>query len=693
MKIKLDIWLIAALVYGLGMTFVSCSDDDDEPKSEEQKEQEAEQKASNFWNVVGQLVSVDDVTDDYEGKTFEPTIGMPDATNATTRIVNTNDMQTAAQRFANLVDAKGINENTTSYKWSDPEIGSMTYTRGGDPSNWATVDVDIKAVPGLQRIIYREGGEGDNGKFSTKAYYRFGDVVSRRVKTTSNQIKTNDYRADSITEYWICVRPSFGREGKEDSHWVCVNTVTDQNYKFHYVSSNNKDYWLPTKLGTDKENMQNFAEMLYAICNPETWYKNANEKHEDGTLWGFSGVPIFTDFSRKNLDYHNRYFWQNVQEGWKIKGIVTNALNLPSFDTLSDYVKSGVHLLYNGYSWWFTTSWKCELWEAVYTNGTKDEELNLHHAEYNNPEKDMKNVNFDVREMGQNTLKYNDFFNNDGKYRWAIRHATGKELASDKKYKVDEPITGVKEEYRYYRDIEPFQNLNSGPEITNPPYADVLAEPFVGCVIGRDGKFHTKAESPIALVVYVGEKGSVETGTDYRGLAISLRNAGGTTLATGRWMSGDDYQNCTESIDPIFKAHLVNCLNGIKMTDKLVSDRHSHPAAQQCRDFTPNGNGFSDWFLPSAGQWILMAKGLFGVTWDNGELLLDGVTDYDSSDILDDILTEAGVLDHQIPIDWMWSVTEARQQNVWIVSFADKIVISDHCDKTNYLPVLPMIAF
>ena len=455
MKKNLFNWMLAAvLMCGLGITVTSCSDDDDEPKSEEQKEREAQQKASNFWSVVGQLVSVDDVTEEYEGKTFEATYGIADATNATTRIVNTNDMQTAAQRFANLVDADDINENTTSYKWSDPEIGSMTYTRGGDPSNWATVDVNIKAVPGLQRIIYREGGSGDNGKFEGNAYYRFGDVVSRTVTAASDPNKTNDDRGKEdkyqITEYWICVRPSFGPEGKQDSHWVCVNTVTDKNYKY-YKASNGTEYWLPTALKTDKENMQNFAEMLYAICYPVAWYENAVQHHKDGKLWGFSGVPIFTDFTSKSLESHDQNFWQSVQDGWRHNYIAEYALNLVSFNDLVTIASmDGVHLLYKGYSWWFTTSWNCELWEAVYTSGDTDEELNMHHVEYNNPEKNMKNIMFDVRGMGQPIGSYNGFFNDDRMTRWAIRHATGKELASDKKYKVDEPITGVKEEYRYY---------------------------------------------------------------------------------------------------------------------------------------------------------------------------------------------------------------------------------------------------
>ena len=453
MKKNVFYWMLAAtLGFGLGITVTSCSDDDEEPKSEEQKEQEAQQKASNFWNVVGQLVSVDDVTDDYLNKTFEPTYGVPDATNATTRIVNTNDMRTAAQRFANLVDDDDFNENTNSYNWSDPEIGTMTYHKGGDAANWATVDVHIKAVPKLQKIIYRAGGEGDNGKFEGSAYYRFGDVVSRQVKI-DNPGKNNDQR-NNVTEYWICVRPSFGPEGKEDSHWVCVNTVSDKNYKY-YKASTGTEYWLPTKLSTDKEHMQNFAELLYAICNPDTWYGNADKHHKDGTLWGFSGVPIFTDFSHAHLEYHNADFWEEVYKGWKNASVAERALNLNQFSDLFRIVNNdAIRLLYKGYSWWFTTSWNCELYEAVYTSGTKEEELNMHHVEYNDLEKNMKDIKFDVRLMGKDTNNYKGFFGNDDKIRWVFRHATGKELASDKKYNVKQAISGVNELYRYYGDTD-----------------------------------------------------------------------------------------------------------------------------------------------------------------------------------------------------------------------------------------------
>ena len=440
MKKILNLWLLAALVCGLGLGVTSCKDDDDDSKSEEQQQQEQEERASKFWSVVGQLVSSDDYAADYEDKTFEPVYGIADATNETTRIVETNDMQTAAQRFSDLVGAS-IDENTPSYTYSDPEVGTLTYTRGGTADDWATVDVSIKQVPRLRKIIYREGGEGTNASFAGKAWYRFGDVVSRTLD-------------DGKVEYWICVRPAFGPEKKGDSHWVCLNYLPPKNF-FNY-SYDSKSWTMPTGIGTDKENMQNLAEMLYAIIHPEQWYNNANTYHTDGKLWGFSGLPIFADFKKANVMYHNQYFWQKVAEAWERNEVANDAFGI-DFEVLSDHLEQeGLNLLYEGYQWWFKTSWNCKLWQASYTNGTKNDEKNLHHAEYKDISKNMKEIPFDCREMGALKQNYNKFFDNDGKYRWVIRHATGADLNNGSQPAPTSRLQGkgVKDFYRYYEEYE-----------------------------------------------------------------------------------------------------------------------------------------------------------------------------------------------------------------------------------------------
>ena len=59
MKKFINLWLMAALVCGLGMSVTSCNDDDN-LSSEEKQQKEAEAKAEaseKFWSVVGQLIS------------------------------------------------------------------------------------------------------------------------------------------------------------------------------------------------------------------------------------------------------------------------------------------------------------------------------------------------------------------------------------------------------------------------------------------------------------------------------------------------------------------------------------------------------------------------------------------------------------------------------------------------------------
>ena len=148
--------LMAAMVVVMGLGMGSCSDNVDNgttPSEKEEQELEAKQaKAQKFWAVVSHLVDVDDYTVDYEDKTFEPTYGVTQGTDATTRYVYTNTAAAAAERFADLVGRSDIDENTLSYNYTDPDVGTLVYTKGTG-RNLATVKVDIKQIPNLKQII------------------------------------------------------------------------------------------------------------------------------------------------------------------------------------------------------------------------------------------------------------------------------------------------------------------------------------------------------------------------------------------------------------------------------------------------------------------------------------------------------------------------------------------------------------
>ena len=480
--------LMAALVCGLSLGITSCKDDDKDDSGDDGQEQlsEEQQEQNNAaYAILDNLADLSSANDNFLTQTFEPTIGTADDGDAGTRIVNTNDMETAAMRFADLVGVD-INENTASYTWTDDELGTMTYTKTNDGKSWATVDVNIKQVPHLQKIIYRSPEQADNnGKFEGTAYYRFGDVVKK-------------VNAAGAEEYWICVRPAFGPEGKDKSHWVTIDALPKENV-WTYTGSNGINYALPTGLGNNHEHSQNFAEMLFAICFPEEW--------ENNIVNNLKKIPMFHDFDKDNLKYHRKFFWERVQKAWTAPDAATNVLNnqtgisvfnsifgedgdLNYFQTM---LKSadGLNLLTNGFSWWTKSSNKPTLYRYRFVNGA-DKESNMHKEPL---KKDvLKNYSSVSAEVIKSKIKLNcntdynittpgwtvpEFFGTANKH-YIIRHATGADLAEDKKEDPKEPLKGVTEIYRYNKyykitdlSVEPetFEgNVNPGDETKEVAY-------------------------------------------------------------------------------------------------------------------------------------------------------------------------------------------------------------------------------
>ena len=615
--------LMVAIVCGLSLNITSCKDDDKDDTSDDGQEQlsEEQQEQNNAaYAILDNLADLSSANDNFLTQTFEPTIGTADDGDAGTRIVNTNDMETAAMRFADLAGGADINENTASYTWTDDELGTMTYTKTNDGKSWATVDVNIKQVPHLQKIIFRSPEQADNnGKFEGTAYYRFGDVVKKA-------------NADGADEYWICVRPAFGLEGKDKSHWVTISPLPKKNV-WTYKGSNGIDYALPTGLGDNHEHSQNFAEMLFAICFPEEWESNINS----------NTVPMFHDFDKDNVIYHNRCFWECVQKAWtavheKSKGfsLISAVFDL-EIDQMQTMLKSadGLNLLTNGFSWWTKSSNKPTLYRYRFVNGT-GKESNMHKEPL---KKDVfKNYSSVSAEVIKANIKLNcledyiegnlgwvesDFFATSNKH-YIIRHATGAELATNKKENPKEPLTGVDEVYRYNKYYN-ITNLDDAPEITEKlgmddgnPVDDKNLK--VGYYIAADGKFYKTMKSckahggAKALVIYLGGKNRVEDNQDWNGLAISLKKE--KTI-----MNDYAYSNCscTGMEEYKSKAEALNAFNGIAFTDKMKKcelEFHKHKkiinVLSSLAEINSSQNQMSNWFVPSLGQFLLAVKGLGG---------------------------------------------------------------------------------
>ena len=507
MKTVCKYLFLAALVCATGLFALSCKKETLSPEEQAKQEQEKAEKTEQFWDVVGQLVAASDIGQDYKGKTFEPVIGIADASDPQARIVKSNSAAAAAQSFANLVGVDTIDEDTPTYTWSNSEVGTLTYTKTDGTSSWAEVTVKIPTIPHLSKIIYRSVEQsGENGSFSHAAYYRFGDVVKR----------TND---GGIEEYWVCVRPAFGPEGKEDSHWMCVGSLPQKNI-WTYTGSNKKEYAFPTGLKNSKEHMQNFAEMLYAMCYPKQWEQNILYYSEEG-LFGPSGLPIFHDFHQSNVKYNNASFWNNVAVVWKEKGIDNLVLGT-SLDNIAQQINgAGIHFLYKGYSWWTSTSNYATVYQAKFVNSPGGVNANMQTKKpytdqkvqmiyKNQPQKD---VEFDVR--NKRYVENMPFFG-DTSPRYILRYATGAELSNTGKYSdVHNAIPGTKDVYRYYRDVVPVEDLEEHePEITLTKIVDdrnkQTLSSFNGVAYYKTGNIYKDENDDLWFVVSMAGSNNLE---------------------------------------------------------------------------------------------------------------------------------------------------------------------------------------
>ncbi|MBR4898022.1 MAG: hypothetical protein IKZ48_04470 [Prevotella sp.] len=451
-----NLWLFAALLCGLSLGVTSCKDDDNNEVSAEEQAEQAKEQADVFWGVVDELAGADAITDDYQNKTFEPIIGTPSDENPQHRIVATNDMYTAAMRFNQLIGEDKVDENTTEYVYQNDAVGTLTYRKSTDGKSWATVDVSIKQMPHLQKIIYRSPEQADsNGPFEGTAYYRFGDIVTRTVTAK-----------DGTTHYedWICVRPCFGPEGKEKSHWVSISPLSSDNV-WPYTGSNGIEYAMPTGLGENVEHAQNFAEMLYAICFPKKWHQNVFNQQDN------KDMRMFHDFNKVQLKYHSHYFWQRVNYGWVKENKIFEDLfgsSVAKFQTMLES-KDGLNLLTKGYNWItrgiFATN-SPKLHRERFTTG-QGIESNMHQGgKITAVTKEVIKNKIQLNVNEQYTLEHPywvnaAFFGTDAPH-YIIRHATGAELSSNGKEDPKQPLAGVTHKWVY--------NVHYGiTDLTVPP--------------------------------------------------------------------------------------------------------------------------------------------------------------------------------------------------------------------------------
>ena len=291
-------------------------------------------------------------------------------------------------------------------------MGTLVYTKTNDATSLAKVDVSIKQIPHLQQIVYMTPEQmGTNGTFRGNSYYSFGDVILR-------------YNKDDQPEYWVCVRPALGPAGKEDTHWMTVSKLPQDNIKL-LEEDLSIVAQVPTQLGKSEEHMQNLAEMLYAMFNPEQWQSNIEEYSDYGIL-GAKGLPIFHDMKPERVQYFNKYFWTLLEKDWE-KNELFQMIFGYSAEQMKGYVNSadGLFLLGKGYTG------KVGLYQWNFKNGDGSKS-NLHDMKYSVVKKTGTLLNTAKLYYGE---QYNDnhwvneAFFGDPNPRFVFRTATGKQLA------------------------------------------------------------------------------------------------------------------------------------------------------------------------------------------------------------------------------------------------------------------------
>jgi hypothetical protein len=529
----------------------------------------------------------------------------------------------------------------------------------GGAGTIATIDVDVKQMPQLQQLrMVSVSDMGENGHFSGEPYYSFGDVVR-----------------DKDDCHWICVRPAYSPSGKEDTHWMSFQLNENSNIKY-YRKSNTLFQAYPVNLGVQKEKMQYLAQLLTILADPDEYVTWAGKK---GIPLGGLGEEAMSPQELTNLAWlwEIHYIWNKIAPELEDQG------DEETFDFSESF-----------------TAPVCFIYEKGSVSGTK---LSIPCVEYNGlfytgiPTYTTKTI-----DMTKNSFDYKRYFLNYSTQitqpdTFIVRYKTGFQLSSNIIFspKATEAIPGVRTVFRY-------KEHKNELDDTGISKSNVR----VGNVIAKNGRFYKNADEAkkgggaIAVVVYAGEKGSVETGTDYRGLAISINNIGKNSLAKFNFIENKTmYDVCTTQIGENEKDRFRACLNGLQQTQILAQGcgkGHVHPAAYACindeRLISPlmrQENGFSDWFLPSTGQWILMAENLLGMRWNGNQF-----NKPDSEDLLDFFFDNAGIYVHFDTYQNLFTSTHRDSEHCWSMSFySDEVGFSSYQDKIFYQTVVPMMAF
>ena len=153
--------------------------------------------------------------------------------------------------------------------------------------------------------------------------------------------------------------------------------------------------------------------------------------------------------------------------------------------------------------------------------------------------------------------------------------------------------------------------------VTQGAWAQTTAD--VGRVIAADGKMYktvtlaNKVSTASGVVVYVGSTSGCVCPdyADDRVLVLAVNNTGYKVWGSDGCTHGGTYDSESAAI-----THLSGNMTTFMLYNEHISaesGHHTHQPAYDCRTLNvAKPSGAHEWFMPSAGQWNLMVKGLTG---------------------------------------------------------------------------------
>ena len=200
---------------------------------------------------------------------------------------------------------------------------------------------------------------------------------------------------------------------------------------------------LPTGLKYKREHLNNFANFIWALLDPDAYTMQVGERGTKNGLGGF------------DYNYHGRGFLKRVAQFWDETEINGQTLWQVLFNRTHEQMRDGMQnmiLLYKGYQWRVGTTGYVWEFKASRANGFQKSAPGSESGDkvlY-----DFGNEGFDINRytsaegIGQDTGGPMQFEEN-GDYRWVVAYATGDELMQAGKYLPYSEMNGYQDVYRY----------------------------------------------------------------------------------------------------------------------------------------------------------------------------------------------------------------------------------------------------